>query len=147
MKNADGLTQFDGNLSSYRNWSSRIRDHASDEWPQWREGLDQASKTSFELTQEFLQSAQIFGVNAWALSSDLWSFLLRWLGPKLYQRRMRMGLAIEGNGLELWRKLHNDYSASDKLIQVAGRTRLQDFPQCRDIKKLTQHIRLITRYI
>ena len=133
-KNTEGLVTFDGNLSHFRNWCSRIRDHAAEDWPEWRQVLDHASKLQFELTPDYLHKLPLFGVNAWQLSSDLWSFLLKWLGPTLYHRRMKMGHNIEGNGLELWRKLHSEFAGSDKLMQVAGRTRLQDFPQCRDVR-------------
>ena len=51
-----------------------------------------------------------------------------------------MGQNMEGYGLELWRRLHAQYSGSDKLLQVAGRTNLQDFPACRSVKNLDHHI-------
>ena len=80
----------------------------------------------------------LFNVNAWDLSQDLWGFLLRWIGPKLYQRRTRMGQQIEGNGLELWRKIHSEFAGSDHLMQVAGRTKLQDYPAITSMKDV-QH--------
>lgn len=51
-----------------------------------------------------------------------------------------MGISIEGNGLELWRKLFSEFEGSDKLIQIAGRTRLQDYPQRKAMKDLNHHI-------
>ena len=104
---------FGGATESYRNWQNRIRDHAADEWPHWRYILDHAAKAPHELTQEQLQKMSLFNVNAWDLSQDLWSFLLRWIGPRLYQRRTRMGKQIEGNGLELWKKNHSETAGSD----------------------------------
>ena len=64
----------------------------------------------------------LHGVNALALANDLWSVLLRWLGPVLYQRRTKMGPGHEGNGLELWRRLFAEDQGSDELVKLAGRT-------------------------
>ena len=68
-----------------------------------------------------MERLTIFGVNAWDLATDFWSFLLKQIGPTLYARRMKFGANIEGNGLELWRKLYMEYHGSDELLQVAGR--------------------------
>ena len=69
-KNMEGLFKFDGEGSQYRPWKSRIRDHCSEEWPQWRDVLDHAEKVPYELRTEQLQNMTLFGVNAAALSSD-----------------------------------------------------------------------------
>ena len=106
----------------------------------WRDVLDHAERVPYEITLPMLQNTHMCGVNGADLSADLWSFLLKWIGPTLYTRRMHIGLNIEGNGLELWRKLFTQYHGSDELLQVAGRTRLQDFPQCKHLKSLDNHI-------
>ena len=62
----------------------------------------------------------LYGVNAWDMPSDLWSFLLKQIGPTLDSRRLKYGIGIEGNGLELRRQLNLQYSGSDKLVQIAG---------------------------
>ena len=49
---------------------TRIRDHASEEWPTWREVLDHAEKVTYELKTETLQNMQLFGINAASLSSE-----------------------------------------------------------------------------
>ena len=82
----------------------------------------------------------LFGVNGMGLTNDLWSFLLRWIGPTLYLRRTRMGPSIEGNGLELWRRLFTEYQGSDELIKLAGKTKLLDFGKCRSVKHLNHHL-------
>ena len=104
------------------------RDHAAEEWPIRRDILDHAANADHELTMLELEKPTLGGLNAAHLSADLWSFLLRWVGPTLYLRRTKMGINIEGNGLELWRKLFAEFEGSDKLIQIAGRTKLQDYP-------------------
>ena len=75
---------------------------------------------------EDLSGLYLFGVDAASLSGDLWSFLLRWIGPTLYLRRTKMSPQIEGNGLELWRKLFTEYEGSDELVKMAGRAKLLD---------------------
>ena len=139
-QNTEGLFKFDGEMAQYKNWQNRVRDHASEEWPAWRDVLDHAATYKQELTMPYLQSTTLFGVNASHLSADLWSFLLRWIGPQLYMRRTKMGLNIEGNGLELWRRIYSEYAGSDKLIQIAGRTKLQDYGQCKNMKHLSHHV-------
>ena len=89
---------------------------------------------------EELRNYTWHGVLASHLSADLWSFLLRWIGPTLYLRRTKMGQNIEGNGFELWRKLFLEYEGSDKLMQIAGRSKLQEFPACTNVRHLNQHV-------
>ena len=72
-----------------------------------------------------------------SIASDLWSFLLRWIGPSLYSRRTKFSPQIEGNGLELWRTLVSEYQGSDELIKMAGRARLLDFLRAKRLKRLT----------
>ena len=132
-KETDGLFKFDGELANYRAWKSRIRDHAAEEWAAWRQILDHAETVGRELSMEELERTTLFGVNGALLSNDLWSFLLRWIGPTLYLRRTRMGPSAEGNGIELWRRLFTEYQGSDELIKLAGRTKLLDFAQCRTL--------------
>ena len=78
-KNMEGLFKFDGELGQYKPWKSRIRDHCSEEWAQWRQVLDHAERVPYGLKTEHLQNTTLFGISASALSSDLWSFLLRWI--------------------------------------------------------------------
>ena len=92
----EGLFKFDGKMEAYKPWKNRVRDHTSEDWPAWRQILDDVVKVPYELTHEVLQPIVLFGVPAAQLSADLWSFLLRWIGPTLYQRRTRMSPHIEG---------------------------------------------------
>ena len=66
-KFTEGLIKFDGDLSQYRAWKNRIRDHASEEWPSWRIVLDNAERVQDVLTPDYLNSVTICGVNAMAL--------------------------------------------------------------------------------
>ena len=51
-----------------------------------------------------------------------------------------MGLNIKGNGQELWRRIYSEYAGSDKLLQIAGRTKLRDYGQCKNMKHLSHHV-------
>ena len=62
--NTDGLFPFDGELKHYRNWVNRIRDHAADEWPQWRFVIDHAAACPEELSAQHLQGITLSGVSA-----------------------------------------------------------------------------------
>ena len=83
-----------GDSNHYKTSRSRIEDHASDDWPYWRDTLDHAAKARVELTPALLNSKTLFGVNAWDLSTDLRSVLLRWVGPLLHSCRVK----IQGGG-------------------------------------------------
>ena len=51
-----------------------------------------------------------------------------------------MGPSIEGNGLELWRRLFRDYMGSDAHTRLAGQSQFLDFPACNDLKTLSSHL-------
>ena len=51
-----------------------------------------------------------------------------------------MGPSAEGDGLELWRRLFKEYQGSDELTNLAGRTKLLEFPQCKQLKRLNHHL-------
>ena len=138
--NTEGLVKVDGRPQDYKNWHNRIRDHAADEWPHWRQILDHAARFPVELTPAVSSNMYLHGVNAWELSADLGSFLLKWVGPHLYAGRMQTGQQIEGNWLELWRMLHVQHSGSDKLVQIAGRAKLQYVHACTQVCQLDQHV-------
>ena len=131
----EGLFKFDGNLAEYKAWKNRLRDHTAESWPPWRQVLDYFEKSPEALTTDYLNSVTVHGVNAMSLSADLWSFLLRWIGTTLYMRRTNMGFNIEGNGLELWRRLYTEFEGSDELVRMAGRSKLLDHPPMQDLRE------------
>jgi hypothetical protein len=83
-------------MDQYKPWRNRIRDHASEDWHEWRQILDDVVKVPHEIKLEDLKNVTLCGVNAYTLSLDLWSFMLRWVGPTLYPRRNRIAPHIEG---------------------------------------------------
>lgn len=139
-QHSDGLFKFDGELQHYKAWKSRARDHASEDLPHWRQVLDHAEKCQTELKIEDLPDLTLFGVKAFQLTSDLWSFLLRWIGPTLYLGRTKLSPQIEGNGLELWRRMFSEYEGSDELIRMACRMKFLKFPAIKDLKVLNAQL-------
>ena len=114
--------KFDGELSQHRPWKSRVRDHVAEDWQCWREILADIERWDGEITWPVLQGRVMFGVEAERRAADLWSFLLRWIGPTLYLHRTKMQQNIPGNGFELWRKPVARYEGSDELVTMAGRS-------------------------
>ena len=74
---------------------------------------------------------QRWGISTgWELAKNLWGFLSKRLGPTLYENRIPLAHGCEGNGFELWRRLFVDHEGGDRVIQLDGRTGLQNFPIC-----------------
>ena len=133
-KNTEKLFELDGDGKSCMNWRDRMLDHMTEEWPHWRRIIDAVEGFKHPISWNQVQATTVDTFNGTELALDLWSFLSRWIGKRLYDRRKKMGVAIEGNGFELWRKLFYDYRGSSELIALAGRKKLLAFPQCRDKK-------------
>ena len=58
------------------------------------------------------------------------------MGPSSIRGAQSLAPQIEGNGLELWRKLHGEYEGCDELIRMAGRQKLHGFKQCTAMRNL-----------
>ena len=71
-RETEGLLEFGGDGNSYRSWTSRVRDHAAEEWPEWRTILDNVEKPPTEWRTDQLAQQEFFGVNAQLLNADLW---------------------------------------------------------------------------
>ena len=85
-----------------------------------------------------LDSAQfVGGVDALTLAVDIWSFTSMKLGDTLHKRRVRLVAQERYTGIELWRRLCVEYEGCDLLAQMAGRRKLQSFPQCSSLGNLT----------
>ena len=57
-KTMDDSFKFDGEMSQYKPWKSRARDHCSEEWSYWRDVLDHAERVPHELKSEALNNMQ-----------------------------------------------------------------------------------------
>ena len=63
----------------------------------------------------------------WDIALDLWSFVSKRLGLTLYEKRVQLAYGTEGNGVGLWRRLFCDYEGGDIVVQLHGRSLLQNF--------------------
>ena len=45
-----------------------------------------------------------------------------------------------GNGFEMWRRLYIDYQGGSTAVELCGVRRLQEFPKCQSIGKLSEHL-------
>ena len=51
-----------------------------------------------------------------------------------------MAPQIEGNGLELWRRVFSEYEGCDDLVKMAGRLKLLEFPQIKSDKHINHQL-------
>ena len=150
LKFTDGLFKFDAEDDKYLEWKSRSLDHLDASNRQWRVLCKMAEECSVPIERDTLQTLQYDDKTGWDLAQILWTFLSRWIGPGLYRRRLQLAHGIEFNGFELWRRLHCDFEGGDVVTQLAGKTRLQNFPVCSSNKglsaKLDDWSELMLRY-
>lgn len=140
LKNKEKLFEIDGDVKQYRLWKERLVDHMAEEWPAWRSITSQCERIKHPIGWPMVQSTNVMGFNGTELALDLWSFLSRFLSKGLYHRRKKMGINIEGNGFELWRRIFLENECASELVALAGRSKLMAFPQCRDKRKFGQHL-------
>ena len=121
------LPVFDGNPKEYKVWKGKLLDHIVEKHEYWRTLLHFA-ETSPRVIKFSDLTRQKWGIHTgWELSMDLWSFLSKRLGPTLYSNRIPLAHGVEGNGFELWRRLFCDNEGGDRVVQLDGRTELQNF--------------------
>ena len=87
-KNTEKLVEFDGDAWSYCYWRGRMMDHLADEWQRWRQIIHECEKCETPITWERVQAIWIDNsFNGTELALELLSFISRWIGKKLYERR------------------------------------------------------------
>ena len=64
----------------------------------------------------------------------------RCLGKASKNRRLQLSGNEAGNGLEMWRQLCREHMGKGKLIEASGRRLLNDFPQCKSMEHLSEHL-------
>ena len=117
-----------------------LEDHIAEDWHKWRVFLKEAESCPVPISASILKGIRLRGFTAWDMSINLWTFVSKWLGPKQYLKRNRMGQAVENNGFELWRRLFRDYMGSDAHTKLAGQQQLLDFTKCNDPTYLSSHL-------
>ena len=134
------LFTFTSNVSDFQLWCDRMVDHLCRATQRWRFLMDYASKCRVPFTKQWLLETNVDGINAWDLSTILEAFLVDWFPKAMYRRRVPLAGGEHGNGLEMWRRLHNEYKGDDDAIEFGGVRRLQEFARCNDLKLLPSHL-------
>ena len=96
-------------MKDFKLWSNLMRDHITEFYPRWHGFLHDAELCPTPISKGALKQMKYNGFSAWDLSRDLWSFVGKFLGPKLYLKRQRLSKRAFGNGFEFWRQLFKDY--------------------------------------
>ena len=75
----------------------------------------QSGKTA--LTQKWLLSTNVDGINAWDLSTMVEAFIVDWFPKAMYNRRAQLAGGERGNGFEMWRLLYLQYQGSSDAVE------------------------------
>ena len=149
-KGINDLPTFDGDHGKYKTWKQKLVDHASESNEAWRNFLKHIERQTEPMTYQCLASLNFGRFTGWELALDLWSFISKRLGTTLYERRVQLAYGIEGNGVELWRRLFCDYEGGDAVVQLHGRSLLQNFKPAESTQglaaKLDDWQQLMTKY-
>ena len=117
-----------------------MTDHIAQDFPRWRGFLQDAERCTEPISKETLKAMKYNGYSAWNFAQNLWSFVGKYLGPKVYLKRQLMSKRMQGNGFVFWRQLFRDYHGGGAMIRLAGQQQLLDFPACNDLKHLSSHL-------
>ena len=127
------VQKFDGRPENYRLWWNRIRDHLTGGYQPWGRLLDIVERQREQLTFRYLSSIPTVDgavLDLRWLSQELWCFLGPRLSESPYSRRVQLAGGEERNGLELWRRLHQDNEGGAEQVALAGLRRLHRFTPC-----------------
>ena len=131
---------FTRNVSDFQLWRDRMLDHMCRSTPRWRHTLDYIAKSKVPVKKGWLLFNNVEGINAWDLATMVESFVVDWLPKSMYKRRIPLSGGEQGNGFELWRRLHHDYQGDIDVVEFGGVRRLQEFGRCTDLKLLDDHL-------
>jgi hypothetical protein len=92
------------------------------------------------LTRSWLEVNNINGINAWDISTMLESFIVDYLPKSIYNRRTQWAGGEFGNGFEFWRRLYIEFQGGQEAVEYGGIRRLQEFPRCTNLAKLSEHL-------
>ena len=136
--------EFKGKADQYNNWSSRVKDHLMSGNLSWGRLLEVVEQQKQPLTKARLAACP--GIDDAALdlvkiSQLLWAFLgSHALHNNVYERRVQLTGGEDGNGLELWRSLFQEFEGGAEQVIMAGITRFRKFPNCPHRSKLQAHL-------
>ena len=144
------LSKFDATITNYEEWATNIKDHLSRTNRGWPTLLNFVEKQPHHHNYQMLSQMHVGGVNGWDIACTLETFLVAWLGKAARARRLQMSGNQAGNGLEMWRQLYREYKGTGELIDASGRKLLNNFPQCKSMEHLSEHLdkwtKLVTDY-
>ena len=126
-----------------------MADHIGSRNHEWKTFLFHAQSHEADITYESLLQQGRGNWSAWQLSQMLYSFLLKFLGPKLYAKRRTLCGGLEGNGFQLWKQLFTDYEGGDQIVQNAARDELMHFqpiPDAQLVDGLDKFLELFDKY-
>ena len=93
------------------------------------------------ITYAFLKNSNLSGINAWDVSSSLETLLVSWLSKGLKKRRKSLGGGVARQWIRILEAaVPRVLKGTGKIVDESGRRLLQDFPQCRDMMKLSEHL-------
>ena len=134
------LFTFTENISDFQMWVDRVTDHVCRSTQAWRPLLDYISKTPTPIKKSWLATNNVNGINAWDVAQMLESFCIDWCPKSMYRRRIALCGGELGNGFEFWRLLHLHYRGGTDAVEFGGVRRLQEYPRCADVKKVSEHL-------
>ena len=134
------LFAFTENISDFQMWVDRITDHVCRSTQAWRPLLEYISKTPTPIRKSWLATNNVTGINAWDVAQILESFCIDWCPKTMYRRRIALCGGELGNGFEFWRLLHLHYRGGTDAVEFGGVRRLQEYPRCADVKKVSEHL-------
>ena len=92
------------------------------------------------IKNSWLIENNIEGVDEWDLSTMVESFLVGYLRRSMYNRRVQLSGGELENGFEMWRRLFIDFQGGSTAVEFGGARRLQEFPKCTSLPKLSEHL-------
>ena len=134
------LTKFDATISTYSDWAQNILDHLARTNRDWVPLLKFVKKSEVPIEYDYLNQNFVKGMNSWEISCKLETFLVGWLSKPLKGRRLGLSNNQDGNGLEMWRTHFREYKGTGELIAASGRKLLNDFPKCKSMDQLSNHL-------
>ena len=115
-------------------------DHFCRSTQKWRQVLAYVQTGNTAITKSWLLENNIEGINAWDFSTMVESFLVDYFPRSMYNRRVQLSGGEMGNGFEMWRRLFSDFQSGSTAVECGGVRRLQEFPKCTSLSKLSEHL-------
>ena len=110
----------------FKPWSGRMRDWLVKQHPAWGTLLDQIASRENPIDSASLATSNTQGVVHTQAAESLYVFISEFIDDVLYEGRERS--AELGNGVELWRRYHEDFRGGDKEVRENAQHEFLTFP-------------------